>query len=619
MITLEELRLVRARYRELYWQGCVREYMLVGKDDTLRTDRLLYEEESDGYYWPDVDYEDQSRNEWRTARHYNKLLRMLCQEGEEKLRADADFREKALGQLRFWLHHDFKNPNWWHNDIGTTNHMTALGLMLWDDMTESMRKKLLELVARGSMKTRTDIPRWTGANLIWGVGNSIRHALLTEDVELLEAAGRRAFDEVIMGGKEGLQTDASFYQHGPRWYSGGYGANYSFDLSQFAFVFDGTSLAMPREKLDILLYHMLDGQRNMMHHSYFDYNGVGRELTRRGSLRALVIHYAAELLLRMADIPRREELAAFVEQNRAGACETDSVAFATTWHYPAISYLAHNAQGRHIGIKCHAPRQYDMEVCNSEGYLCFNMSYGTRTCYMYRGDEYLDLNAIYDFARMPGTTARKETDEQLLTHTNWWSLPLPNDHVGGMVQDGHGIIFQRPEHDGITAQVSFFTFDGRTVALGADIADEDPTRGDLWTTLDQCHVKHPTTLDGNRVSNGGFTYYNLDDKTELIAGVEARTGAWKRNSFEEAYEEVSGEVFCAYIPVKGYDRYAYAVCPRDASVGARVLSNTGECQAILTDDGILMAVFHTDTVLTFDDKTLSGNAKQCIICSIEQL
>ena len=96
------------------------------------------------------------------------------------------------------------------------------------------------------------------------------------------------------------------------------------------------------------------------------------------------------------------------------------------------------------------------EKCNNEGELCYNMSYGTRTCFMRRGDEYLDVNPIYDFAHMPGTTARLETDDQLKVCMDWWCVPLPNDHVGGLTEGDRGIIYERPEHDGITATVSFF-------------------------------------------------------------------------------------------------------------------------------------------------------------------
>ncbi|MBR2621046.1 MAG: hypothetical protein IKC97_01580 [Clostridia bacterium] len=217
---------------------------------------------------------------------------------------------------------------------------------------------------------------------------------------------------------------------------------------------------------------------------------------------------------------------------------------------------------------------------------------------------------------MPGTTARLETDDQLKVRMDWWCVPLPNDHTGGMTQGDRGIIFERPEHDGITATVSFFAFDGKLVALGTDIRDDTPDKGALTTTLDQCRARDMQwETDGSCVHHGEFTYHNLDKNTRLCAKVTHRTGSWKRNSYEEPLTHEEGDLFCAYIPVE-QDSYAYAVTPRGVSVGARVVSNTSAYQAILLDDGTLMAVFHEDGVLVIDGCAITGRAKECVITTL---
>jgi hypothetical protein len=214
---------------------------------------------------------------------------------------------------------------------------------------------------------------------------------------------------------------------------------------------------------------------------------------------------------------------------------------------------------------------------------------------------------------MPGTTARLETDDQLKVRMDWWCVPLPNDHVGGTVKGDRGIIFERPEHDGITATVSFFAFDGKLVALGTDILDEAPDKGALTTTLDQCRARDMAwEEDGMTVHHGEFTYYNLDKDTRMIAEITHRTGSWTRNSYEEPLTHEEGELFCAYIPADK-PSYAYAVTPRGEALGAKVVANTSDCQAVLLDDGTLMAVLHTATTLTVSGKTFEGEAKTCLI------
>ena len=202
---------------------------------------------------------------------------------------------------------------------------------------------------------------------------------------------------------------------------------------------------------------------------------------------------------------------------------------------------------------------------------------------------------------------------------DWWCVPLPNDHTGGVAEGDRGIIFERPEHDGITAMVSFFTFDGKLVALGADIRDEAPEKGALTTTLDQCRARDMQWAeDGQSVHHGEFTYHNLDKNTKLCAQITHREGSWTRNSYEEPLTHEEGDLFCAYIPVAGQGAsYAYAVTPRGRNHGVTVLRNTAACQAIQLSDGTVMAVFHEAGELNVGGQTLAAEARTCLIHPIK--
>ncbi len=612
---LKDLLAIRERYVDLLYRGSFRENVQGVMKDTADqlVNSLVPGPDPDTYVWQDIEYTDARRHEWRAARHYARLESAIVNGGKERLKNDAAFREKLIGTLRHWLIHDYRNPNWWHNDIGMPSHIGDIGLLLREYLTPEEFAKTLELVGRGSIKNRADIYRWGGANLIWGIYNSIRHALLSEDTELLQISRERIEKEMAYT-QEGIQPDGAFYQHGPRWYSGGYGASYTYDLSQLVWLLSGTAFAFPRERIDVFLQHVLDGQRRMMLHGFFDYGGVGREIARCGTLNRVEMIYGIRLLTEVMDLPRRDELLAFVHDIDRGAVEDETDPYSGTNWFPSISFLSQRKNGSYFGIKCHAPAQYDAEICNSEGELCYNMSYGTHYCLMRRGNEYYDLNPIYDWAHVPGTTARVENDAEILSHRNWWNLPLPNGHIGGLASGDRGIIFEKPEHDGISLMTAFFVFDGCMVSLGAGIRDEKEGGLPLTTTVDQCHPVSPRP-GKHRASNGGFSYENLDPETEFVSGVVEREGAWKRNSFEEVYAPVTGKVFLAYIPVKpGKDSYAYAVSPRGKRAGAKVLSNTPALQAISLSDGTVMAVFHEEGDLVVGGKTLlHGDAGTCVI------
>ena len=422
---------------------------------------------------------------------------------------------------------------------------------------------------------------------------------------------------------EGIQPDGAFCQHGRRWYSGGYGASFTYDVSILVYIFQGTRWQFPVPALDIFLQHVLDGQRVMSKNGYFDYCGVGREFARLGNNYRTNLHQGVELLARTEGIPRQKELLAFSRENANTLGVHEDSDGDKTVFYSSIQLLCHRKNGSYIGVKGHNEKLYDQELCNGEGELAYNMSYGTHTCLTRRGDEYHNISALWDFAHIPGTTAREENDEQIHAHRDWWCLPLPNSHAGGLTCGECGILYEKPEHDGISALVSFFTFDGCLVSLGAQITDLYPERGALTTTVDQCYARNTIidrSLHPRHVSNGEWCYFNLDEDTEFRIEVGEVTGSWRRNNHAVPHAPVKGELFMLCIPTDlTHPHFAYMAVPKDRQGGCvRLLRNDGSIQAIIAThtDGkqTLMAVFHENaTLITPDGKELAGEGGKCLI------
>lgn len=586
-------------------------------------DALAPGDAPDTLYWPDINYADQTRSGWAAAQHYLRIQRLLIAGGIDRFRDDQAYRERLIAALRYWLHHDFINPNWWHNEIGMPRTLSDICIMTWDYLSDDVRTRALELISRGSIQGCPRIMDWTGANLIWGVTNTLKHALLLGDEQLLRIASDRAIAEMRFDA-EGIQEDGAFCQHGRRWYSGGYGASFTFDVSILIHVLQGSAWAFPREALDIFLLHVLDGQRVMMKNGFFDYCGVGREFARPGEIYKRNIVTGVNLLAQTEDLPRADEIAAFAKENAHPATINPESDSDKTVFYSSIQLLCHRKNSSYISVKGHNDKLFDQELCNGEGELAYNLSYGTHTCLCRRGDEYFDISPIWDYAHIPGTTARVENDEQIHSHRGWWTQPLPNDHAGGLTLGDVGILYEKPEHDGISALVSFFTFDGCLVSLGADIRDDNPEAGPLTTTVDQCLLRDANlgTSPATAVDNGEWSYYNLDPETSFNANAKHVVGSWRRNNHSVEDAPVEGDVFTLYIEHSPtHPAFAYMVTPRFSTLGngTRVLRNDGICQAIVTPrrpDGTrtLMAVFHADGELTLPDgTTLAGNRGKCLI------
>ena len=184
------------------------------------------------WHWKDIDYTNQLKSFWPAAKHYERMQVILNGFGKSRLSEDAEYAEKMIGALKYWLLNDFKNPNWWHNQIGTPQGIGDVALLMYSVLDKDTLSQVADLVARGSMQKNESISReWTGANFMWGALNTIRHAILTDNGELMRMAIERIEKEITTDMPEGIQKDYSFFQHGPRLYSGGYGRSFTHKIS----------------------------------------------------------------------------------------------------------------------------------------------------------------------------------------------------------------------------------------------------------------------------------------------------------------------------------------------------------------------------------------------------
>ena len=600
-----DMCVIKNRYTKLLFDG----YFISTKYDA-HEEILINGDIPDTFCWVDIDYSDETRSAWSADKHYFRLQYMLVSGGKEKLQQDHDWRMKLLGLLKYWLSHDFLNPNWWYNQIGVPQAMSNIMLMLESYLSIDMQEMLLEIIARGSMKTDDisdhiyaalpqEVRQWTGANLLWGAATTVKHAILTNDSELLYMAYDRICKELKYD-IEGIQLDGAFCQHGPRWYSGGYGRSFAYEIAPFIFCFQGTCCEFPKEKVNILLKHVLDGQRLMQQNGYFDYGAVGREFTRPGDIHAGVLTSAVKLQAETEGIPRKKELQEFWKE-LSGKCTN---AHEETKFYDSICVLCHKKAGSYIGIRGSSSDILGAENCNDEGILCYNMTYGTNTCFMRSGQEYMDLSPVWDYAKIPGTTARQENDKQLLQHSNWTYRYHQNNKTIGLTKGEYGILSTYTAHDDISLYTSYFVFDGCMATLGAGIKDKKSEKGMVLTTVDQCRAKNVNiSCNGKMVENNGWCYRNLDDKTTFHVEYTKKIGSWHRNNHAMSSEIVTEYVFTLAIPFKEeHNAYAYLVSPQDSTVEIEILCNNEICQGILVNHKTAMIFFHqNEKAFIFDN------------------
>ncbi|MBR3967350.1 MAG: hypothetical protein IKJ91_09795 [Clostridia bacterium] len=614
---MTDIKIIKERQRKLFFSGYFQKYSVATVKDDIE---LVKGDRDDLYLYPDIDYSDTDRSVWKAGFHYYRMELQLIKSGTDRVDNDPEWRKKMLGALRYWIEKDFINQNWWQNQIGMPLVMANLAIVFEKYLTDDLANGLKKLISRGTFHAHEGINEiaelmgttksktadaWTGANLVWGASTTIRYALWLEDAELLRIAIDRLSEEIKISA-EGIQADGAFCQHGPRWYSGGYGRSFVFEIAPILNILRGTKFALPKEKTDLIMMHILGGQRMMMRKGYFDFGAVGREYTRPEAIYLDYLKRALPLIAEDDTLDRKDELSEFCSELEAGIDLLEK-----TKYYDSIAQLCHKKNGIYIGIRGRKEGVFGAEMCNSEGNLSYNMTYGTVSCIMESGKEYFDISPIWDYSRIPGTTARIEKEDELLKHGEWWSMLETPCRAFGKANGECGAMAQFTAHDGISLTAAYFVFDGTLVALGTDIRDEAPEKGRLQTNVEQC-IASDTEHGKNMARNGRIIYRNLDLGTEFVSSTAVQSGSWKKNNAALPDDAIDCKIFSVSIPVTSYGKYAYSAS-LDECRNIKIINNDSDCQAILVDGKKLMALFYNDFSLNFGERKVKGKKGDIIL------
>lgn len=87
--------------------------------------------------------------------------------------------------------------------------------------------------------------------------------------------------KIAYGKAEGIKVDYSFHQHGPQQQVGNYGAAYLATMSFWAYILDGTSLALDQERFKLITNYTNEGVRRILWKNKMDVNNLGRQLYRQ--------------------------------------------------------------------------------------------------------------------------------------------------------------------------------------------------------------------------------------------------------------------------------------------------------------------------------------------------
>lgn len=562
--------------------------------------------------WPDIPYQNSDRANWRAAEHLQRTLvmakssRLLHKEGKP----DSVLDEKVIRALRAWTDRDYRNPNWWWNQIGVPELTGEIATLMQPELERTEIAKVAEIMRRSAWH------KWTGANLIWGVENEIVRGCLEGNPDAVKEGYDRMYEEikVVSPKEEGIQQDDSFHQHGAQLYSGGYGLAYADDVGRFIAFSWGTRFQIPPERMAIFSAYILNGIQWMVRGDIIDYSVVDREITRAG--KTIAPHdwtegpispagpaYSLENvvdLLAAEPTPRQREFQSFAAALHGSE---DASGLAGNKQFWCSDFMAHRRKGYYASIKMLSTRMQNAELTNGEGRKSEHLSDGANFLYL-TGDEYKDIFSVWDWTKVPGTTAIQgtlDTGEKNAIGTRGGS-----SFAGGVSDGRYGMAAMDLQRGHLTAEKAWFFFDDEYVCLGAGISlagSNDAVATDVNQTLLSGPVS--SDLSTGAISAGSHSYtlrasdwfyhdhvgYIFGPGTHVSLSVGAQTGRWSDIGSGSSVP-VTRNVFNLWIdhgisPHGG--SYQYVVLPgsspqetarRSRSPRIRILANNADIQAV---------------------------------------
>jgi len=578
--------------------------------------------------WPDINYQDVSREGFENRRHHENLVQMAraYKTKTSKFYKDKKVKSAIELALKHWVEKDYFCENWHPNQIGTPTNLVYLMLLMGDELPKELVDKAQPIIGRANLNASGARPS----------GDRIKIAgILAKNLLFLN--DKKQFDEVIKviegeikfsTGKRGIQHDYSFHHREDRVNNTlSYGTGYADAFAEWAAYVAGTEYAFSEEKIDQLIDYYLDGICKQMVYGKFEDTGTkNRDISRADDENAMGTGTPKKLLT--ASDYRKQELDEIIKI-RKGEVQPK---FSFDKFFWQTEYYVHQRPEYFTSVRMHSTRNHNMEVpYNSEGLKNHHRGDGTNYITV-RGDEYLNTAPVYDWQKIPGATILQKP-----------AMPSPDeiqklgltDFVGAVTDGMYGAVsydFKSP-HDPVSAKKAWFFFDKEFVCLGAGIK----SRAELpvATTLNQCLLKGDVLVGANnqqstlkkgetQLENVNWVFhdgvgYLFPKPAKINISNQTQTGSWWdiNKQTDTPKEMVNLDMFKLWIDhgkQPSNASYQYIVVPATteqemdkAGQQIAILSNTPEIQAVNHSGlGICQIVFYTSGEIKVSENLTIG-------------
>ncbi len=583
------------------------------------TDDVKYDTDGPGYYqrmnaaggWDDIDYHSQLRSPWSPSAHFYRLLLIYRSYNKNH---NAAYLVAIHRSVKYWIQLDPQCTNWWQNQINTPFTFSSLMIMMGK---EALPEELAYM--DNVLQKRVLIKGATGQNLIWQLDNQARLALLNNDATALAACIAQMQQVVNVSAKEGIQPDYSFQQHGVMLQFGNYGMHFINTLLFWMTVTANTPQAFSADKQQILFNYCSQGLRWTVFKGQMDIPAIGRQLRENCDTKRGQTLYDNFNLLQSFD---KQDACKYVMDGFTYPGKPCTLAGNKSFWRSA--YMVQLAQNQYMmSVKMHGSLVKRIESINSENLLGTFMNDGLALVQQ-SGREYHNIEPLWNWAMLPGTTGDMTTD---VTSKEVTSTSNVSGFVGQASNGQEGISAMVYNRLGIKGNKSYFMVDGMMVCLGSGITSAN--LANLVTTVNQSFYNGKQYQQGKNSAGEQWLWhdsiaYVFPDKGATIKTmVGNHKGNWYNIDKGSVDAPLSGAILTTYIAQSKNDSYAYIIKPavnlNDAKTLAeknpvKVISNTATAQAVQTKGKTLAVFYAPGSIALSKSEALKTDLPCLLIC-----
>ncbi|MGY0041159.1 hypothetical protein [Pedobacter sp. NJ-S-72] len=179
--------------------------------------------------WSDINYANPDYDPLQRI----KTMALVFSGSNHQLYGKVKAYNAVVKSLEHWVQLNPKNKNWWYNDIFYPKTIGEILILMHYAKTPLPADLEKSLLARMVRKLKTG----DGANTSDEALHYLYRACLTKQKATLDSAAKYLFEPVsVTDGKEGVQVDNSYFQHGKQQAIASYGAVFASNSVNAAFI-----------------------------------------------------------------------------------------------------------------------------------------------------------------------------------------------------------------------------------------------------------------------------------------------------------------------------------------------------------------------------------------------